>query len=1201
MSPELEALRAEAERFSGESSFGRAAEAWKAVSAAAEAAYGEGDPRTLAALSRMVREAEEHGGRGGEDYQGIARRAWAGLAESLGADSAEALFAETTAARLAMADGDPSAARAAVHAFAHIAGRAAAALGPTHPLALTATLMSATALRGAGEAKAAAQAFREAAESCSQALGPDSPEALAAENGLAFALIDLGDLDEAAGILKRTAEARARALGPEHPEVLSVKASLASALSRLGRHGEAEGLYRESLEGMRGALGPSHPATLRCLDNMAGALSRRGDLAGAAALSRESVGERVRSLGPASPETLSAKNSLARVLIEQGEYAEARDLYGEVLEARARDLGPEHPSTLASKANLATVLSYLADLARARDLAREALEARKLTLGADHEDTLYSMNLLANILVRLGDFGGARDMQRELLEAARRALGNEHPYTLGTMNNLGSTLGRIGDHAGALELHREVLETGRRVFGPDHQNTLTSLHNLASAAEDMGDLAGARDLYREALEARRRALGQGHPQALTSANSLANVLFALGEPAEAKAMLTEVLETSLRLRGMDDPVAGVSAASLGSILASEGSLEEAAFFLKLSVQSAQGQRGRLASLEPELRRSWLATVENRYRRLFDVLMRLGRGEEALWVLGLLKEDELSELDADTAYPPPSARRAPAAREAAAAGASAGASAAPAPAWGAGGAGQETSLFIGAPEEPAWKDFSEAAAASAAAAAARGALAEKREEEGLLPEEQARLAALDEEDRKARAGFAKALDRLPGLLASAEAKAAPPPAWASERFKARREALAAAGAGAALVYAVSAEKTLHVTLITPEGLAAGESAVTREELAGLVAEFRAAFQNPAKDPRPLGARLYGHVFAPVEEALKASGAHTLMLSLDGALRYVPMAALWDGERWLAEKYPTVIVTESTVERMRDSARPDRPSARAFGVTREWPGFPALPGVAAELAAVVRGHGSAGKGPGSAEGRDSAGGAGSRPGEGGSGRPAGSGEREAGALEGEALLDSEFTREALSRGLASEAPVVHVASHFRLDPRSIANTALLLGDGATLSLAEIKSSPDLDFKGLDLLTLSACDTASGDWRRVDGKEVESFGEIVQRAGGAAVLASLSPVDDLSAPDLMREFYRLRYLQGLDKASALQAAQLSVMRNVSAASSPARGKVISAYGEAGESAAGGNAAGAPPWEGAGFSHPYFWGTFVLMGDWK
>ncbi|MDR3153112.1 MAG: hypothetical protein LBW85_02285, partial [Deltaproteobacteria bacterium] len=41
---------------------------------------------------------------------------------------------------------------------------------------------------------------------------------------------------------------------------------------------------------------------------------------------------------------------------------------------------------------------------------------------------------------------------------------------------------------------------------------------------------------------------------------------------------------------------------------------------------------------------------------------------------------------------------------------------------------------------------------------------------------------------------------------------------------------------------------------------------------------------------------------------------------------------------------------------------------------------------------------------------------------------------GALEGEALLDSGFTREALARGLASDAPVVHVASHFRLDPRS-----------------------------------------------------------------------------------------------------------------------------------------------------------------------
>jgi CHAT domain-containing protein len=251
---------------------------------------------------------------------------------------------------------------------------------------------------------------------------------------------------------------------------------------------------------------------------------------------------------------------------------------------------------------------------------------------------------------------------------------------------------------------------------------------------------------------------------------------------------------------------------------------------------------------------------------------------------------------------------------------------------------------------------------------------------------------------------------------------------------------------------------------------------------------------------------------------------------------------------------------------------------------------------------------------------------------------------GALAGEARLDADFDRASLAEGLASDAPVVHVASHFRLEPISLENTVLLLGDGARLSLREIGSGADFDFKGLDLLTLSACDTASGA-RGGEGREVESLGETVQRAGASAVLATLMPVDDRSAPGLMREFYRLRYQEGRDKAEALRGAQLLVMRG-SESGAPQGGAGISPAGPgasltgpaasadtppasraaAGDGAgpgapdavpqgfdsrraalsASGAAAGAansaaPRWEGTGFSPPYYWAPFVIMGNWR
>jgi CHAT domain-containing protein len=128
---------------------------------------------------------------------------------------------------------------------------------------------------------------------------------------------------------------------------------------------------------------------------------------------------------------------------------------------------------------------------------------------------------------------------------------------------------------------------------------------------------------------------------------------------------------------------------------------------------------------------------------------------------------------------------------------------------------------------------------------------------------------------------------------------------------------------------------------------------------------------------------------------------------------------------------------------------------MGATAAWPGFPELPGAASELAAAVRADAFPD-----------------------------------GALAGEARLDWDFTREAPASAPASDAPAVHAASHFRLDPANPENTALLLGDGAGLSLGKIRSVGNPDFRGLDLLTLSACDAASGEGGG-EGGDAESWG--------------------------------------------------------------------------------------------------------------
>jgi len=300
-------------------------------------------------------------------------------------------------------------------------------------------------------------------------------------------------------------------------------------------------------------------------------------------------------------------------------------------------------------------------------------------------------------------------------------------------------------------------------------------------------------------------------------------------------------------------------------------------------------------------------------------------------------------------------------------------------------------------------------------------------------------------------------------------------------------------------------------------------------------------------------LYEVLVGPVEADLAELRPRALAWSLDGVLRYVPLAALYDGDRYLVERYRLAVVTPGAqVGSGRAASR--RWSAWGFGVSKAIAGFPALPAVAVELSEVVRAR-----------------------------------QASRGALPGDALLDGAFTRDALWRALSRSRPVVHIASHFRFQPGDASELFLLLGDGGHLTLEELSRHPGL-FAGVEILTLSACDTAlAGVESR--GGELAGLGALAQREGAAAVLATLWPVEDRSTAELMARFYR-QAGPGRSKSEALREAQLALLQGEGRVGGDGtRRSAVPVLAEARL----GLRRSAP------YAHPYFWAPFVLMGDWQ
>jgi CHAT domain-containing protein len=142
----------------------------------------------------------------------------------------------------------------------------------------------------------------------------------------------------------------------------------------------------------------------------------------------------------------------------------------------------------------------------------------------------------------------------------------------------------------------------------------------------------------------------------------------------------------------------------------------------------------------------------------------------------------------------------------------------------------------------------------------------------------------------------------------------------------------------------------------------------------------------------------------------------------------------------------------------------------------------------------------------------------------------------------------------------------------------NSYLVMGNGEKLTLAQVQNSDNI-FSGIELLTLSACDTGYGGRTR-DGREIEGLGVLAQRKGARAIMATLWPVDDESTRHLMVEFYRGYQKPGVSKAEALRKAQLAVL------------------GEA-DLAVGGQATRRAP-SPKRFPNPYHWSPFILIGNW-
>lgn len=901
-------------------------------------------------------------------------------------------------------------------------------------------------------------------------------------------------------------------LGPGH-------ADFASSLNNLGwlRHfaGDYDGavvLLRRALAVRESLYGDAHADTAASLNNLAFLIAERGDFRTALPMFEQAQAITESLLGPSHPDTASGLANVGVALQTLGEYDRALAVLERALAIRIEALPAQHPQVAENLANLALVAEGVGALDVALDYNRRALAMREAVHGPVHPATAESAGNLASLMQRMGAFAESKELFERALSIRESVFGPDHPRTALSLNNLGVLLREQGDHAGSLPLFERALTIFEASLGPDHGLSASALHNVAGGYRAAGQPERAIPLFEGAIAALNQHHGPHHAKTAMMRRNLAVAQLEAGDPEAADATMNLALQTAWTTKDVHTRWSVLRTAM--GLAATLGRSGEAALWGKLAVQTVEEARASTTELDATLQASFVARQEPLYRELAGVLVDAGRLGEAEEILELLKGEEHHAFTRGGTTGSPTVSFTPGERAA---------------------------------QERLAHDHQRVVADAAEYRALRTAKLSGT----WAPDQQQRLDELTTLREVARATVDQVLAQLrTEMISEGPDRTADWTRLGTERTKRIQGQLRRAGPGVVLVHVVAQESRVLLMVTTPDAQVAEWSAMSRTDLRRAVLAFREAVASPTADPVPAARVLYDAILLPIEPHLTQARAERLLMYLDGLLRYVPIAALHDGEHYVVERWASSVYTPAAEGDLGTPAVAS-PEVAAFGMSQAAAigrdRFHALEAVPAELDAVV------------IDGAD-----------------------DEGAVAGTSYLDGAFTKSSLADQLELGVPWVHLASHFQFRPGTESDSYLVMGDGQPLTVRELRQG-DYLLEGVDLLVLSACDTAVGG--SGTGAEVEGLAVVAQRLGAKAVVASLWPVDDRSTGAWMADLYRRQIRDGAGHSDAVRATQLAFLHGQMTrdGSGPTRG-----------------VARATPMDdpSASWSHPYYWAPFVLFG---
>jgi CHAT domain-containing protein/tetratricopeptide (TPR) repeat protein len=795
-----------------------------------------------------------------------------------------------------------------------------------------------------------------------------------------------------------------------------------------------------------------------------------------------------------------ALGNLGNVYNSLGQYDRAIDFHDQHL-AIAREIG-DRAGEGRALGNLGNVYNSLGQYDRAIDFHEQAL-----VLFREIDDRAEEDSILGNLGIayyNLGQYDRAIDFYEQNLAIAREI--GDRAGESRALGGLGIAYYGLGQYDRAIDFYEQDLAIAREIG--DRARESRALGNLGNAHHNLGQYDRAIDFYEQDLAIAReigdraresRALGNlgnayesldQNDRALEQYGQAVTLFNTIGTRAEEATLLSDI----------------------GILLNRQAQPELAIIFLKASVDIREAIRGDIRGLSTDLQQSFTDTIADDYRLLADLLLQQDRIIEAQRVLDLLKVQELDDYLQGV-------RR---------------------------NSRTERGVDYLRPELTILARYSDLQDSAIEAGRELESLGRIPRSDRTAAQNQriADLTNLRNELNSDFNDFARSPE-IRDLISqlSFEARDASVNLSSLNRLRNELQEL-----NAAIFYPLVLEDRLELIITTPDAPPLRRTvSISREELNRTILAFRDALENADPSIETPAQQLYDWLIEPIQADLDAAGVDTIIYAPDGQLRYIPLAALHDGDQWLAQRYQVNNITAESLTNFTE-ADAAQPSILAAAYTDSAPSHtPLVNGTPYTFYGLA-------------------------------------GAREEVSLlpSNQLLLDDDFSLATLLP-IMDEFSVLHLATHAAFVPGAPEDSFILFGNGDTPTLRDVES---WTLNGVDLVVLSACETGVGGLG--NGEEILGLGYQFQVSGAKAVMASLWTVSDQGTQVLMTAFYDALQ-QGMTKTESLQAAQTALITNDFEAVGSQRGTVelIS------------TATGQPLVPGGTLAHPYYWAPFILIGN--